>query len=503
MGWSDGAAAQLSFDCASAGADCEQEIGDFETISSTITVAPEDCALVKEVTVQLALEHTWVGDLQVALTHETSDTAALLLDRPSSPVPRKYGCPGEDVDATFDDGATATAESICALTIPAITGDVRPSAYAQELVLAPGEPTFSIDGCPFEKFAGRFFTPSNGALGLHGGCPPFLPKEIYPADTVCHFRGRYNEGCGGDALEIRLVRDSIGWRAEVLGQEQPYHFDGPLSAPYETPITLFGVIADREVANGTLELGTTGLAGFGSLPCAGDWRLDLVDLAAPNTGRLRGWTLLLTAQNTPTPTDTPTDTPSSTPTRTPTSTPTASSTHTPTQTPTQTPTPTTPSATATPTTSVAVSPTDTPTAALSPTPSPSPSLSPNADTPTPETQTATPTGAGATATASAETTATPTDAVTATPTVDLATQTPTEVPTGAVPTASPTAESEVCVRDCDGDGAVSVAELIRGVNIALGNAALDNCPSFDANGSGTVEVNELIRAVGNALEGCD
>jgi hypothetical protein len=59
-----------------------------------------------------------------------------------------------------------------------------------------------------------------------------------------------------------------------------------------------------------------------------------------------------------------------------------------------------------------------------------------------------------------------------------------------------------CVGDCDGNGTVSIAELIRGVNIALGNAALDDCPSFDRNDSGTVEVNELIAAVNNALSGC-
>ena len=59
-----------------------------------------------------------------------------------------------------------------------------------------------------------------------------------------------------------------------------------------------------------------------------------------------------------------------------------------------------------------------------------------------------------------------------------------------------------CVGDCDGDGAVAVNELIRGVNIALGNAPISDCPSFDVDGSGMVAVNELVRAVSNALSGC-
>jgi hypothetical protein len=61
---------------------------------------------------------------------------------------------------------------------------------------------------------------------------------------------------------------------------------------------------------------------------------------------------------------------------------------------------------------------------------------------------------------------------------------------------------EVCVGDCNGDGMVSIDELILGVNIALGSATLDQCPSFDADGDGMVGINELVTAVNNALNGC-
>jgi hypothetical protein len=59
-----------------------------------------------------------------------------------------------------------------------------------------------------------------------------------------------------------------------------------------------------------------------------------------------------------------------------------------------------------------------------------------------------------------------------------------------------------CVGDCNGTGTVNVAELVTGVNIALGELPLDRCPSFDAGGDGGVSVAELITAVGNALNGC-
>jgi hypothetical protein len=60
----------------------------------------------------------------------------------------------------------------------------------------------------------------------------------------------------------------------------------------------------------------------------------------------------------------------------------------------------------------------------------------------------------------------------------------------------------VCVGDCDGNGRVTVNELVLGVQIALGEQPLSRCPSFDPSGSGKVELNELIRALNNSLSGC-
>jgi len=72
---------------------------------------------------------------------------------------------------------------------------------------------------------------------------------------------------------------------------------------------------------------------------------------------------------------------------------------------------------------------------------------------------------------------------------------------GATPTPTQPASSG-CVGDCNGDEMVAVNELVTGVNIALGNASVDTCPSFDTNEDGTVAVNELIGGVNSALDGC-
>ncbi len=62
--------------------------------------------------------------------------------------------------------------------------------------------------------------------------------------------------------------------------------------------------------------------------------------------------------------------------------------------------------------------------------------------------------------------------------------------------------SAACTGDCDGDGEVAINEVVRGVNIALGNALVGDCTQFDADGDGAVTINELIAAVANALNSC-
>ena len=59
-----------------------------------------------------------------------------------------------------------------------------------------------------------------------------------------------------------------------------------------------------------------------------------------------------------------------------------------------------------------------------------------------------------------------------------------------------------CPGDCDGDGQVSINELVRGVRIALGQADLSECGTFDSNADGRVTVAELVSAVRAALGVC-
>lgn len=64
------------------------------------------------------------------------------------------------------------------------------------------------------------------------------------------------------------------------------------------------------------------------------------------------------------------------------------------------------------------------------------------------------------------------------------------------------AAGAACTGDCDGDGQVQVAELVRGVAASLGEPSATSCVAFDRNGDGRVTVDELVAAVANALLGC-
>lgn len=63
--------------------------------------------------------------------------------------------------------------------------------------------------------------------------------------------------------------------------------------------------------------------------------------------------------------------------------------------------------------------------------------------------------------------------------------------------------AQACPGDLDGDGQVTISELVRAVNAALaGCGAGQPCPG-DLNGDGQVTIDELVRGVNAALLGCE
>jgi len=72
----------------------------------------------------------------------------------------------------------------------------------------------------------------------------------------------------------------------------------------------------------------------------------------------------------------------------------------------------------------------------------------------------------------------------------------------ATTTPTPVMTPAPCTGDCDDSGSVTVDELVKGVNIALGDADLSICPQFDTDGGGVVTIDQIVKAVNAALNSC-
>jgi hypothetical protein len=59
-----------------------------------------------------------------------------------------------------------------------------------------------------------------------------------------------------------------------------------------------------------------------------------------------------------------------------------------------------------------------------------------------------------------------------------------------------------CNGNCDYSGQVTVDDILKMVNIALGNDPMGSCQAGDSNGDGQITVDEILAAVNNALNGC-
>jgi YVTN family beta-propeller protein len=70
------------------------------------------------------------------------------------------------------------------------------------------------------------------------------------------------------------------------------------------------------------------------------------------------------------------------------------------------------------------------------------------------------------------------------------------------PTRTPTPTVARCSGDCEGDGVVTIADLLKLVNISLGIRPVSDCLSGDVDGDGKITIDEVLRAVNAALSGC-
>lgn len=72
----------------------------------------------------------------------------------------------------------------------------------------------------------------------------------------------------------------------------------------------------------------------------------------------------------------------------------------------------------------------------------------------------------------------------------------------AAVTCDNTPQIATCGGDCDGDGIVSITELVKVLMVAGGEVGLDACPSADLNGDQSITIEEIRSIVGHAASGC-
>lgn len=89
-------------------------------------ITPYDQRLIVDLDIDLRLNHTWVGDLFVTLSHLESGKMATLVDRPGIPATNQ-GCEKNNIFAILDDEISSPAEGKCASSPAAISGIYQPS----------------------------------------------------------------------------------------------------------------------------------------------------------------------------------------------------------------------------------------------------------------------------------------------------------------------------------------------------------------------------------------
>lgn len=93
-------------------------------ISDKITI--NDPRYVYELSVQLEVNHSWIGDLVISLQHPDSGKEVMLIDRPGIPE-SDYGCSLDNIDTILDDSFPLPVESECASYPSAISGMYTPT----------------------------------------------------------------------------------------------------------------------------------------------------------------------------------------------------------------------------------------------------------------------------------------------------------------------------------------------------------------------------------------
>lgn len=111
-------------------------ITDAGAVDVVITIPPTPGATVDGLTISIDAAHDWLGDLTITISH--AGQSATLIDQVGTAT-WSFGCGGDDINATFTDNASTTADALCIPggPTPMFAGDILP---AQPLSIFNGTP---------------------------------------------------------------------------------------------------------------------------------------------------------------------------------------------------------------------------------------------------------------------------------------------------------------------------------------------------------------------------
>jgi uncharacterized protein YvpB len=106
-----------------------------------------DRGYIADMDVRLDIDHTWVGDLDIALTHKGTGISIDLLDRPGYSSGNPYGCRQDNIRAILDDEVIWGIENVCSSYPAAISHNKYiPAAIAGTYL--PMQPLGTFDAIP-------------------------------------------------------------------------------------------------------------------------------------------------------------------------------------------------------------------------------------------------------------------------------------------------------------------------------------------------------------------
>ena len=103
-------------------------------VTSTLTI--NEPRILVDMDVRTNISHSWVGDIQITLSHQETGKSTTLINRPGFPG-ITYGCENDNIVAILDDEITSPIENKCASIPPAISG-----------IYTPDEPLNKFGGIP-------------------------------------------------------------------------------------------------------------------------------------------------------------------------------------------------------------------------------------------------------------------------------------------------------------------------------------------------------------------